>query len=43
MIHTVEPYVIDHDGPLVEGLLERPKLEEVQKPLDPDPRIAKEG
>ncbi|KKZ65762.1 hypothetical protein EMCG_08437 [[Emmonsia] crescens] len=24
--HTVEPYVLDYDGPRVEGLLERPKL-----------------
>lgn len=34
--HTIEPYVLDYDGPRVEGLLERPKLGDIQKLFDPD-------
>jgi hypothetical protein len=35
--HNIEPYVLDYDGPHVEGLLERPKLAEIQKLFDSDP------
>ncbi|KAL1874972.1 hypothetical protein Plec18167_005640 [Paecilomyces lecythidis] len=35
--HTIEPYVLEYDGPPLEGLLERPKFEDVRKLFAEDP------
>ncbi|EGC45217.1 phosphotransferase enzyme family protein [Histoplasma capsulatum var. duboisii H88] len=41
--HTIEPYILDYDGPRVEGLLERPKLAEIQRQFDSDPASQKKA
>jgi hypothetical protein len=41
--HNIEPYVLDYEGPRVEGLLERPNLAEIQKLFDPDPTSQKKA
>lgn len=35
--HTIEPYILDYEGPPLENLLERPKFENVRKLFDDDP------
>lgn len=35
--HTIEPYILDYEGPPLGSLLERPKLEDIRKLLDEDP------
>lgn len=41
--HTIEPYVLDYDGPPVEGLLERPDLVEIRKQFESDPTSQKKA
>ncbi|PGH15602.1 hypothetical protein AJ80_05466 [Polytolypa hystricis UAMH7299] len=42
--HTIEPYILDYDGPRLDGeLLKRPELAEIQKLFDPDPASQKQA
>jgi hypothetical protein len=35
--HTLEPYVLDYEGPPLEGLLERPRLADTRELFDHEP------